>query len=1599
VSTLSKLGIALVLFALISSSVLIAMESSPTAATGAPRQSAPVHVLSGLGISLLPTHGAVGTTVAVTGSGFPSSSTVDLSFAGRAVVSNCSTDASGSFPGSSATPCTFVVPTFAPGTANVTASVGPETVAIGVGGLPEGIAYVPTLGEAFVANWNTNNVSVVSITNDTVLASIGVGSGPTGVAYDPVNGQIFVTNSQSANVSVIATRNLSVVATIALATGISPDGIAYDSGTRQMFVAEPNIGNVTVISGATHAIIANITGGSVTICSPNQVAYDPGTSQVFVSDDCSHEVTVIDDSNDSVAATVTVTPGSEAFGLAYDNLSATVWEVNSGYNNVSEISDVTDALGTTINVGSGPYDIAFDWAADEMFVANDLSNNVSVIDASSGTVATSLPAGNGPYGLAYDAGANEVLVTNSGANSLSAIPLVPGVSASASFIVPQSPRLSLSPTSGTSGSSVAASGVGFAPNATISLTFDGTGVTSTCASGSSGSFPGPTGTPCTFTVPSLPTGAYNVSASDGTNASNASFSIVAGLSLTPSSGFVGSTVAAAGSGFAANSSISFTYNAGAVASTCRSDAQGAFPGTTGSACTFTVPVGPGGPNAVTATDGIRVSSSTFTVESRLTLSPAAGGVGSVIDASGTGFAPDVPVTFNLGGIGVPSDCSTDGTGSFPGASGTPCTIVPPPSPSGNKTIVASTSGLSAVGNTSVGSLGAYPEAVAADPANGEEYVADDGTNLVEVIAVSNYSVITTILVGTGPDAIAYDSGRGEIFVANSGSNNVSVIATSNNTVVASVGVGSDPDGIAYDSGRGEVFVGNGFGHNVTVISDATNQVVSNITLTSGAGVEELAYDSGTGQIFVVNSGLNSVGVIDDSNNSVVGYVGVGSNPDGIAYDSTYGELFVTNQITDNVSVVSDVNDSVVATVPVGLYPYTGIAYDPQAGDVFVGNFGSNNISVIADSDNAVTATLTPGNGPAGISYDPAAEDVYVANENSNNVTIFSVPSSSASANFTVRPTLTLVPTADEGQNLTLLAQGFGGSTDVTTFTIGTASVACTQATVGTCTAGSAQTAANGSLRVQFLVPLLSNSGAYTVTLADGAGNTATISLTVSPALVVTTPTGNAVDVGQHASIMVTASSGSGGYGYNWSGLPSGCAGVTATISCAPTTSGNYTITVRITDSNGASLTSGALTFRVFKDPVASRPTGVPGSGLVDSDQTATFEVSADLGTGNYTAYAWSGLPQGCLGSTVIVVCSGSELPAGQYSISATVTDTNGQTSLASPLLAFTVDPIPTVSVPTASHSSVDLNQSVSFTASSPGGLGSGSPTYSWTGLPTGCSSSPSASITCTPSAPGAIQVQVQVTDSNNGSVTSPALAFTVYRDPTAVLNASRTGFDAGQSVSLTAGGQPGSGTDAYAWSGLPVGCSGTTATINCTVGARGDYVVTVLVTDSNGESNRSTPVDLTVADRVSAAIGILTVAPTVGESVNFTSNATGGTGTLTVSWQFGDGSVGTGSTAEHSYARAGTYNVTLWVNDTVGGSVEKTAQVTVTQPGSTTVASSPSSDLPLLVGILVVVVVAAVLGVWLMRRGRAPPARPDEGATPAAEEETQGPTTTDEEDQ
>jgi YVTN family beta-propeller protein len=285
---------------------------------------------------------------------------------------------------------------------------------------PVALAYDSGMGEIFVTNSNSNNVSVISDITDKVVATIPMASPGSAVTYDSGRGEIFVSNPILDNVTVIKDATNKVSATLAV-NNTGQFGMVYDSGMGEVYVTNSNSRYIHVVADATNTIVKNIPTGAL----PEGLAYDAGKSEIFVSKfagsapDVPDNVSVIADVTNKILTNVSV--GHSPEGLAYDSGKGEIFVVNKGPNTVSVISDATNTVLATINVGLDPQDVAYDSANGEVFVTNSGQNNVSVISDATNSVVATVPVGFSPLGVTYDAANGYIYVANSVGGSIAII--------------------------------------------------------------------------------------------------------------------------------------------------------------------------------------------------------------------------------------------------------------------------------------------------------------------------------------------------------------------------------------------------------------------------------------------------------------------------------------------------------------------------------------------------------------------------------------------------------------------------------------------------------------------------------------------------------------------------------------------------------------------------------------------------------------------------------------------------------------------------------------------------------------------------------------------------------------------------------------------------------------------------------------------------------------------------------------------------------------------------------------------------------------------------------------------------------------------------
>lgn len=301
------------------------------------------------------------------------------------------------------------------------AGTRPPSLPVGAGPMGMAYNYENSANEVYVANFNSRNVSVISVATGQLVGSIAVPATlPFDLAYVPVTYRVYLTDAYggATDVDVIDASSNSVVGTITV--GDNPHGIAWDPLNNELFVANMGSDTVSVITSENDSVVATLPVGS----QPDAVAYDPVNHLLYVTNDGSDNVTVINPAIPVVEGSIPVgslfTTSWYGTSIACDTSTGSLYVTNDGSNNVTVIN-ASNRVVANVAVGQAPFGDAFDPSTGLVYVANTNSGNVSEIRAATYAVVGSVPVETYPTGVLAAGTTGHVFVSNYGSDTVSEI--------------------------------------------------------------------------------------------------------------------------------------------------------------------------------------------------------------------------------------------------------------------------------------------------------------------------------------------------------------------------------------------------------------------------------------------------------------------------------------------------------------------------------------------------------------------------------------------------------------------------------------------------------------------------------------------------------------------------------------------------------------------------------------------------------------------------------------------------------------------------------------------------------------------------------------------------------------------------------------------------------------------------------------------------------------------------------------------------------------------------------------------------------------------------------------------------------------------------
>lgn len=630
-----------------------------------------------------------------------------------------------------------------------------------------------------------------------------------------------------------------------------------------------------------------------------------------------------------------------------------------------------------------------------------------------------------------------------------------------------------------------------------------------------------------------------------------------------------------------------------------------------------------------------------------------------------------------------------------------------------------------------------------DPVNHYVYAANDNGRAINIdYGLSNVTWITDM--GCPGDAI-FDPADLMVYVTDTCGGGLTFV--NGTTLVGSVAAGggssNPPMDLAYDPDNGDVYAVNTSANTVDVVHGTT--VVARVPV--GSNPQEVAVDPASDLVYVANAGSDNATVVNGDTQRVVTNIPLSGQPNSMVYDPADNAVYVSERTSPPNGWIDILSGTALATSVYTATISTYMAYDPVNGDVYGAAYNNNEVTVL--NGETLLANIGVGQLPNSIGIDTADDYLYVTDYQSDNVTVIDGGSTPALAvsSFSAVPSPVHV-----GGTAYLNATTNGGS-GALTYLYKDLPPGCTTANASALVC---HPTGAGSFQVRVFANDTVHQSATSVTFLGVTSSGPSISsFTASP---------STIPLGSTSFLNVSATGGTGTLTYAYAGLPAGCSSRDSSIlACSPALAGTFSLRAFVNDSAGYGSNS---TTSLTVTPAAGTLIDIsvsPASAYVGTGASRSFTAAPTCASGPCpagTTYAWSmNQPLGTFNTStgsVVRLTAGSTPGTTYLFVNATLRSVTLESSAVPVTIASDSPPI--LSSFTASPATVPFGNGVQLTAVATGGVGS--LTYTYVGLPAGCSTQNSSSWTCTPTAVGSYAPGVYVNDSLGGSASS-STTFTV----------------------------------------------------------------------------------------------------------------------------------------------------------------------------------------------------------------------------------------------
>ena len=249
-------------------------------------------------------------------------------------------------------------------------------------------------------------VTMYSTSTDALLGSVQVGVQPISMAFSPHSDELLVANEMSSNISIISATQGRLVGSLPLPSYVlladPASGMVYSAGARA----------VSVINSSTNTVVATIAVGGF----PEYPVLNPWNSDLYVGNPGSNTVEVISTVTNRLVATIAIAaqPGL----MTLDSLNGDLIVASNEFTNerqffngtLTVISGLTNRVLSTQSIVSHFYGLAMDNATRALYLLS--YGNLTVFDGSTAEPLYTDPVSSTAYLIGVDLARGAIYIVN-----------------------------------------------------------------------------------------------------------------------------------------------------------------------------------------------------------------------------------------------------------------------------------------------------------------------------------------------------------------------------------------------------------------------------------------------------------------------------------------------------------------------------------------------------------------------------------------------------------------------------------------------------------------------------------------------------------------------------------------------------------------------------------------------------------------------------------------------------------------------------------------------------------------------------------------------------------------------------------------------------------------------------------------------------------------------------------------------------------------------------------------------------------------------------------------------------------------------------------